>query len=972
MADFIIYNPRYRVIVCQKCQLGVLHPGLATHLSNIHRYDLAVSVRKATVAQYSHAPLIISTSVTSQDLPQPQDPPIPHVQVYTDGYGCLRCPYVCRSVKGIKGHCKGAHQWGLYHTRGGNHRPGWSQDHRDPPIWQTGVSCQRLFNIGPLSSYYTITIPAPSSPQPLATPDDPQTERVRALIQRQSQRLQAEPTVTIQPGHTTEANPWLRITRWPELLDGLQLRRIAPLVDLPRPHEFVLQDWTAILDGVILQAQQSIVDERINVFDQTLVRMFTDHAVRGGLSLVTKLQGETYKRYKQVWMKLLGFLLRTCSDQVSSQPPKGWKTEMEAQLHAPSDAPFTLPTVNSSPTPASAQVLTAVAVAVPPAIGLAPRLVTKAAAKAATRPARQAASHLAPEVLTPSAPKPGAAWGFEFDLTPQQQYWVQQCFWLSTERIRNREQESSSSSEESTSRSQSLLQQALCRLCISLLDHVLRRRLRESIIVNFLAVLGIDRPNRTFYPPANYTPQLSALVTITQLLVIQESVYAEDYRRVISTTDHLQALRSRCLLKDSHTPFAWILELRAHGRKIRNNTTSEGYIVWNHNYTSLQFKQLVLNIDAFRGFAWRQLDLIREELYDLLLWDSASRDAVPSFNLASLQDNPANTTNGWSFLQHPPNRLGQWDGWLLNRIVHSPQLQDAFFWPASQAGDYLPKEPAWKADQGRQYLKLVQQFLTRLALLVLIFSGQPARGTELLSVRYQNTLVGGCRNLFLSHGVFSFATLYHKGYSLRGTTKRIYRYLPPELSHVLVQYLVLIRPFRDHLQQFVYSKAVDTVVEVQPPSSFLWSKEDGSPWDTQQLSQFLSSESSTILGANSKLNIANYRHIAIAISREFIPKGKYFERELGHEVLNTLDAQAAHTPITGENEYGRLSTQGSGEFRTDQERYCQVSQAWYNWFLEWKEKQPVAPAREAPLDFVGLQSVGKLFLARKNLDKGLT
>ena len=85
-----------------------------------------------------------------------------------------------------------------------------------------------------------------------------------------------------------------------------------------------------------------------------------------------------------------------------------------------------------------------------------------------------------------------------------------------------------------------------------------------------------------------------------------------------------------------------------------------------------------------------------------------------------------------------------------------------------------------------RYLKLSQAFLTRLALLALILSGQPARSTELLSLRYRNTLAGGVRNLSLVHGAFSFVTLYHKGYTIGGSTKLIYRYLPPDLSQTLV------------------------------------------------------------------------------------------------------------------------------------------------------------------------------------------
>ena len=56
-------------------------------------------------------------------------------------------------------------------------------------------------------------------------------------------------------------------------------------------------------------------------------------------------------------------------------------------------------------------------------------------------------------------------------------------------------------------------------------DHRLPGPLGESIVVTFLGVLGIDSQNQAFYDPSNYTSHLSGLVKMTQLLVIQESVY---------------------------------------------------------------------------------------------------------------------------------------------------------------------------------------------------------------------------------------------------------------------------------------------------------------------------------------------------------------------------------------------------------------------------------------------------------------
>lgn len=47
--------------------------------------------------------------------------------------------------------------------------------------------------------------------------------------------------------------------------------------------------------------------------------------------------------------------------------------------------------------------------------------------------------------------------------------------------------------------------------------------------------------------------------------------------------------------------------------------------------------------------------------------------------------------------------------------------------------------------------------------------------------------------------------------------------------------------------------------------------------------------------------MSSYCHIAIAISREFVPEGFYFDRENnGYEVQDTLDFQAPHNWITAQ------------------------------------------------------------------------
>ena len=69
--------------------------------------------------------------------------------------------------------------------------------------------------------------------------------------------------------------------------------------------------------------------------------------------------------------------------------------------------------------------------------------------------------------------------------------------------------------------------------------------------------------------------------------------------------------------------------------------------------------------------------------------------------------------------------------------------------------------------------------------------------------------------------------------------------------------------------------------------------------------------------------------MAIAISRAYMPKGEYFDREMGAEQAEAADLQATHKPWTASMTYGRLSTEAPGVIRPLRERYRRISVLWY-------------------------------------------
>lgn len=60
-------------------------------------------------------------------------------------------------------------------------------------------------------------------------------------------------------------------------------------------------------------------------------------------------------------------------------------------------------------------------------------------------------------------------------------------------------------------------------------------------------------------------------------------------------------------------------------------------------------------------------------------------------------------------------------------------------------------------------MQSVHDFRTNLAVLCHITSGQPARATELLSIRHRNSYEGEQRGVYLDGGLMNLTTSYYKG-----------------------------------------------------------------------------------------------------------------------------------------------------------------------------------------------------------------
>jgi hypothetical protein len=96
-----------------------------------------------------------------------------------------------------------------------------------------------------------------------------------------------------------------------------------------------------------------------------------------------------------------------------------------------------------------------------------------------------------------------------------------------------------------------------------------------------------------------------------------------------------------------------------------------------------------------------------------------------------MRDNLINKRLGWNFLKDPHTHIPiNRERWLFDKIGQDTSIYNRFIKPRTQLG--IDRQAV------KRYMDRVVAFREKLAILMHITSGQPARGPELLSIRHSN------------------------------------------------------------------------------------------------------------------------------------------------------------------------------------------------------------------------------------------
>lgn len=385
------------------------------------------------------------------------------------------------------------------------------------------------------------------------------------------------------------------------------------------------------------------------------------------------------------------------------------------------------------------------------------------------------------------------------------------------------------------------IQEATREFWLSMFDHELKEGEYESAVISALAVLGLDT-NEGWASAMNYTPKLSAIVTVTRALIVYQAwIQRQDHIReltedgntqerakqeAVSIYDLVKEMVHRFMTLTSFggrpSPMDRVLHMRTFGMKIRFTTKSVARIQWKDR-DMVCVDKISFTMGDLRSLVHGLYESTREKLMDdLLLLVPEQAPYLPELDIDLLFDNPSELTEDWSFLEDTRN---QWkvDGsqWMWKRVFKERNMRSKFL-KATLEKVHSKNHLKWNEKGVEDYFRKVSMWKEQLLALVHLTAGAPARGTEIISIQHKNGFKAP-RGIFVDRGLVAFVTSYHKGYSASQKVKIIHRYVPREVGEMVIYCLWLIIPFVNQLQAAVRAQDEFT--------SFLWEPEPEEEWE---------------------------------------------------------------------------------------------------------------------------------------------
>ncbi|KAJ3453241.1 hypothetical protein MRS44_018896 [Fusarium solani] len=537
-----------------------------------------------------------------------------------------------------------------------------------------------------------------------------------------------------------------------------------------------------------------------------------------------------------------------------------------------------------------------------------------------------------------------------------------------------------------------MLEEAALAFYVSVLDHFTKSTEYDSVLVSFLMVLSIRNDN-TWESYTNFTPKLSAVMAISRVFLVKYTVETRAryiQRRVEqgqtreeaeeNSPGHFEIMSEmtrRFLVGGAEgwdtTPTQFIIRLRNYGMAADGNKAMPGSVSWDDE--NAVYKGIRINVLGVQSMLHTALRRAETLLYKHLLFCGEYDDqspvelGLPEIPWGEIIDNAADATIGHSFVSTLFQLLPDSDGWAFRKVWSNETLRRAWLGEHADLEFKLREKKAW------QYGEFLDEFLEVLLFLVHLSGGQAARSLELLTLRHRNTANGGIRNIFFDRGLIMLVAGYHKGFSKTERLKVIHRFLPREISILVIYYLWLALPYWEDMQANVW-EATELPANLWAPEEALddlsfhggpdgygsgsGTSDDeheggargepkasarrlgpGPHWTSARMTRIMKRMS--LVGCQKGFTISSWRHLSIAMTRRYFRNGSTAyasliedadegygsDSESDTEEDSLWDMQACHGSLTAGLVYGRLITEGCFETNERRVNFRFISEEWH-------------------------------------------
>ena len=245
------------------------------------------------------------------------------------------------------------------------------------------------------------------------------------------------------------------------------------------------------------------------------------------------------------------------------------------------------------------------------------------------------------------------------------------------------------------------IEESCLKFWISMLDHELRGDDYKSGIVSGLAVLGLDTEHKGWSSAENFTPKLSALVTVAKAIVVYTaySYHSKEMKGLIEDgmdekEAEEEALSVFEIVKDlvhkfmtltefggTYNPMDFILSMRTYGLKIRYTSKADARVSWQQG-GRISIDKISFTLEDIRTVTHGLNEVARERMMKELLIgeDGGSKTSmIPKLDLEELFDNAADMSEGWSFLSDTRNNweVNGWK-WMWSRMFKEDKVGKQF------------------------------------------------------------------------------------------------------------------------------------------------------------------------------------------------------------------------------------------------------------------------------------------------------